>query len=109
MLELLTAFVILANPPYEDVKLNVSCDEVSIDYGGVPRATKMVVTFWMNHGKTPWRYSIPMEINNVGNVVLDSATFWLEEIKTQKVLIVQFHKATYQFDLTGTYNKVNCD
>ena len=91
--------------------INVSCDKVEIHYGGQPTANKIPVSFWFKdktYGHT-YRYVVTMYVGPIGEVILEPAGYWIEEIRLKEELKIKIRDNTYIFDLTGTSKAINCD
>ena len=107
MIELLASLILWTGIDKE-AKLEVSCDQVTLDIGIEAKATDEPVSFWVKdpkYGHT-WRYTIPMNILPNGKIELEPTEYWIEEIRQQHELVVRVRNTYYNFDLTGTKKQI---
>lgn len=97
--------------PATNAELEVSCQKITVDYGGLPTSNKVKVTFGKYDPQFSylWHYSIPMKVDPAGKILLEPVEYWLEEIKTQDELILEIDRKVYRFKLKGSYKALKCD
>lgn len=89
----------------------IDCKNVELYHGGEPTANKRRVDFWfkdIEYGHT-YLYSKAMYVGNRGQIVLEPAEYWIEEIKRQPNIVLRVEGKEYIFDLTGTAERIKCN
>ena len=89
----------------------INCNKVELHYGGQPTANKRRVDFWfkdLRYGHT-YLYSVPMYVGVRGQILLEPAKYWIEEIRQQPNILLRVENQEYIFDLSGTHKQIQCN
>lgn len=107
LVELMLGAILWSTPDITDpnVELKVNCSAVEIDVKRLYRATPIQVKFYVydEYFKKMWSYRVPMHQAPNGNIKLEPAEYWVEEVKRNNTLILQIENQQYAFDLKGSY------
>lgn len=97
---------------HTDAKLQVSCDQVQLQYGGKPTANPALVTFYEKDERYEytWSYTVAMDVSPTGSIILDPTEYWIEEIRKLDVIAFKINQQVYAFNLKGSHKALKeCD
>ena len=114
ILELLASTVLWASTEILDpeIELRVSCDRVELDINASPKATPVLVKFYVKdmRYKFIWSYRVPMKYDAQGNILLEPTKYWIEEIRNNDSVTLEVENKQYTFNLKGSKKALEqCD